>query len=40
MQDFLSIKLWMAIVKMPSYTDYWAQGSRFVSIADIMTLKQ
>lgn len=39
-KDFLSIKLWMGIVKMPSYTDYWAQCTRFGPIADIMSLKK
>lgn len=40
MKDLLSIKLWMGIVKMPSYIDYWAQGTRFGPIADIMPLKK
>jgi len=39
-KDFLSIQLWMGIVKMPSYTDYWAVKSRYAPIADIMSLKK
>lgn len=39
-KDFLSIQLWMGIVKMPSYVDYWAAKSRYAPIADIMSLKK
>lgn len=39
-EDFLSILLYTGLVSMPSYTDYWAQHTRFPPIADLMSLKR
>ncbi|CAB0018483.1 unnamed protein product, partial [Nesidiocoris tenuis] len=38
--DFLSVQLYMSVVKMPAYTDYWNKSTRFPPIADAMSLKR
>ena len=40
MAAFISILLYTGLVKMSAFIDFWAQGTRFVSIADAMLLKQ
>lgn len=38
--DFLSIQLWMGVIKVPAYTDYWSNLMGIDKISDIMTLKK
>lgn len=39
-KEFLGIELWMGVVKLPAYTDYWAQYTRFGCVANVMPLKK
>lgn len=38
--DFLSILLFMGIIDLPSYEDYWANGTRIEQVASLMPLKR
>ena len=40
MAAFISILLYTGLVKMSAFIDFWAQGTRFESIADAMPLKR
>lgn len=39
-KDFLGIELWMGVVKLPAYTDYWSQYTRFGPVANVMPIKR
>jgi len=39
-KEFLGIELWMGVVKLPAYTDFWAQYTRFSFVANVMPLKR
>jgi hypothetical protein len=39
-KEFLGIELWMGVVKLPAYTDYWAQYTRFSFVANVMPFKR
>lgn len=39
-EQFWGILLYTSIAHMPSYEDYWAQGTRYSKIADVMPLKR
>ena len=38
--DFIAILLYMGIVDLPSYEDYWATGTRIPQVADLMPVKR
>lgn len=40
MTDFISLLLLMAIIDLPSYEDYWANGTRIEQIARVMSSKR
>lgn len=40
LKTFLSIEIYMGMIRATSYTDYWATRSRVSQIADLMSLKR
>ncbi|XP_026745901.1 piggyBac transposable element-derived protein 2-like [Trichoplusia ni] len=40
LRNFISIKVIMGIVSMPSYLDYWSTTTRYPLVADVMSLKR
>lgn len=38
--DFIAIQLWMGVIKLPAYTDYWSKLIGISKIQDIMTIKK
>ena len=40
MEQFIGVLIYMGIVVMPSYVDYWAQSSRCEKITNIFSLKR
>lgn len=40
LRNFISIKVIMGIVSMPSYLDYWSSKTRYPLVADVMSLKR
>ena len=40
LKTFLGILIYMGIVKLPSYVDYWASASRVPQVADLMGVKR
>ncbi|KAL0861595.1 hypothetical protein ABMA27_009094 [Loxostege sticticalis] len=40
LRNFISIKVIMGIISMPSYLDYWSSKTRYPLVADVMSLKR
>ncbi|MGH0141837.1 UNVERIFIED_CONTAM: hypothetical protein FKN15_029653 [Acipenser sinensis] len=40
LKSFVGMKLIMGVVRMPSMDDYWAEGTRYPKIADVMPIKR
>lgn len=40
MRSFIGIELFMGIINMPSYCDFWSQSFRYEQIASVMPLKR
>lgn len=38
--DFLGLLLFMGVISLPAYKDYWAAGTWIEQIADVMSLRR